>query len=39
MKTQQLDLEKDSSQAQYPCPQPGKEKSRFIAGQFATQSG
>ena len=39
MKTQQLNLEKDSSQAQYACPQPGKENSHFIAGQLETQSG
>lgn len=38
MKTQKLNLEKDFSPVQSPCPQPGKEKFHFMAGQLATQS-
>ena len=35
MKTQKLNLEKDFSPVQSPCPQPGKEKFHFMAGQLA----
>lgn len=39
MKTQQLEVEKDFSQVQAPCPQPGKQKSHFTAGALETHSG